>query len=187
MKLYLTIILLVVSAFSEAKKDEVIDFKVNKGLKDDEGLAILVLDINFRIAKVSLAKEGKLFPVYSLKKPKQGKSIRIIKLKAGKYYWKEGVGYSDKYIYNFEMKKEDTIFEVKAGKMNYPGSLEFRGWREKGEIVFQYNLVNNSTQILDELTTQFESLVAKYPLIYSGSNPDPFLEYQENLKNENNQ
>lgn len=163
-------------------KNKIIDFKQKKGLKSDEGLVVLILDINFRIAKISVGKVGNVFPVYSMKKPKTGTQMKIIKLKAGKYYWKEGIGRSGNTTYNFEIDKRKTSFEVKAGKLNYPGTLEFKGWlNSNDDVVFNYNMLNNSTVLLVELKKNFQSLLDKYPLVYSGENPDPFLEYNRNL------
>ncbi len=181
MKLMTTclILLLANSAFSKGK---IIDFKQKKGLKSDEGLVVLIIDINFRIAKISLGKKGKTFPVYSLKKLRPGSQMKIIKLPVGKYYWKEGRGYSANTIHTFNIDEELTLFEVKAGKLNYPGTLEFRGWlNERNDIVYNYNIINNSTQVLAYIKEKFPDLIEKYPLVYAGENPDPFLEFDQEL------
>jgi hypothetical protein len=181
MKNILTILLILFISNSLAK-DKTIDFKQKKGLKSDEGLVVLIIDINFRIAKISLGKEGKVFPVYSLKKLRPGSQMKIIKLPVGKYYWKEGRGYSANTIHTFEIGKELTSFEVKAGKLNYPGTLEFRGWlNERNDVVYQFNMLNNSTTVFTSLKEKYPKLLSKYPLTYSGKNPDPFLEFNEKL------
>ncbi len=181
MKKIMTILLLLFIG-NALSKEKIIDFKQKKGLKPNEGLVVILIDINFRIAKISLGKPGKVFPVYSMKKLRPGAQMKIIKLPAGKYYWKEGRGYSGNTTYTFEIEEELTVFEVKAGKLNYPGTLDFNGWRNKrDDIVYSYNMINNSTNIFLYIKEKFPSLIEKYPLVYSGKNPDPFLEFNNEL------
>ncbi len=174
--------LLVLFISSSLAKDKVIDFKQKKGLKANEGLVVLIIDINFRIAKISLGKKGKTFPIYSMKKLRPGSQMKIIKLPEGKYYWKEGRGYSGNTIHTFNIEQNLTLFEVKAGKLNYPGTLEFRGWlNERNKVVYNYNVINNSTQVLAYISENFPKLLDKYPMMYAGENPDPFLEFNQEL------
>jgi hypothetical protein len=175
-------ILLANSAFS---KDKIIDFKQKKGLKADEGLVLLMVDVNFRLGKVSLSKEGKLFPIYSFKKLRPGVQTKIIKLKIGKYYWKEGLGYSGKYKYTLDIDKELSLFEVKAGKINYPGTLILKAENDtsrNNSIFYSYNMINNSSAISSALENKYSDLLKKYPLVYSGKSPDPFLELKDELE-----
>ncbi len=176
-------ILLLIFINSSFAKEKIIDFKQKKGLKPNEGLVVLIIDINFRIAKISLGKPGKVFPVYSMKKLRPGSQMKIIKLPAGKHYWKEGRGYSSNTIHSFEIEEDLTMFDVKAGKLNYPGTLEFRGWlNERDDVVYSYNMINNSTNVFLYLKEKFPSLLEKYPLVYSGENPDPFLEFNNEIE-----
>ena len=178
-------VLLITTSSAVFSKDKIIDFKQKKPLKDNEGLVVLVIDINFRISKVSLGKEGKIFPVYSFKKLIPGTQMKIIKLKTGKYFWKESTGYSNGTTYTYKFDRERTSFEVKAGKINYPGTLQFRAWSENNQFYAAHNVINNSSLIAKELEEKYKSLIAKYPLVYAGNNPDPFLEYSNELNKEN--
>jgi len=182
-KRMLLIIILISLSFSAISKNKVIDFKLYKSLKSNEGLVVLVIDINFRISKISVGKEGKIFPVYSFKKLKPGTQMRIIKLKEGAYFWKEGIGRTGNTTYTFDIDKERTSFTVKAGKLNYPGTLQFRGWKEGDDVVFSHNMLNNSSIIAEELDKNYDEIIKKYSLIYSGLKPDPFLEFNDQLDN----
>ena len=180
MKLMTTclILLLANSAFS---KDKIIDFKQKKGLKADEGLVILMINSNFRVSKVSLAKPGKIFPVYSMKKIYPGNQMKIIKLKAGTYFWKDETGHSGNTTYTLKMDKDITSFSVKPGKLNYPGTLHIKAWAGSNGLYGEHNMQNASTSILAYIKEKYPSLLEKYPLVYSGNNPDPFLEFNKEL------
>ncbi len=180
----LIIFTLLLFSYNSFAKNEVIDFKKNKPLKPDEGLVVLMIDINFRLGKVSLFKEGKIFPVYAIKKLRPGVQTKIIKLPAGKYYWKEGLGYSGKYKYTLDMDKELTSFEVKKGKLNYPGTLVMTASNNENEansIFYSFNMINKSSLVLNELKKDFHDILEKYPMVYSGLNPDPYLEYENEI------
>jgi len=75
MKKILTLLLLT-ALTSTLAKNKIIDFNQKKGLKADEGIVVLIIDINFRISKISLGKSGKIFPVYSMKKLRPGTQMR---------------------------------------------------------------------------------------------------------------
>jgi len=181
MKKILTLLLLT-ALTSTLAKNKIIDFNQKKGLKADEGIVVLIIDINFRISKISLGKSGKIFPVYSMKKLRPGTQMKIIKLKEGKYHWKEGTGRTGTTTYSFEIDEEPTSFVVEAGKTNYPGYLEFRGWlNNNNDVTYSYNMINNSLKVFEFMKANYSSLIEKYPLVYSGDTPDPFLEYNEQL------
>lgn len=129
-----------------------------------------------------MGKSNKFFPVFSFKKPRPGIQTKIIKLKEGEYFWKEGIGYSGNTQYVLEMDPELSKFTVKSGKINYPGMLTVKGYEHNGQYYSHYNMTNNTSDLLIDLKKRYPSLLEKYELEYSGKIKDPFLELNREIE-----
>lgn len=72
--------------------------------------------------------------------------------------------------------RDELTFEVRPGRVSYPGLLEIRlGGRSSARIV------NRSASVLPELAEKYGDLLARYPVRYTGRGKDRFFEELEEL------
>ncbi len=140
----------------------------DKELAPDEGYLYFPFQSNTELDYILLdhVESGKSI---KFKKIKSGENHALIKLKAGKYYWKRIRKELGWYVYQTKFKKEDHQFEVKPGVVNYAGNwmynLQFHsGMRYSSELLntnkFSYEWLNYQKE--------FSHLIGSKPLEYTG-------------------
>jgi hypothetical protein len=139
--------------------------------------ALLIIHVDTDIALESLLLNNR--PV--AKSLGKGRHLWMIRVPEGRYRWKRvEVGNSprNKSIYMLE-SDEELSFEVKAGKINYPGELVIRsGPRSQwGAETLVVRNRNHSAMVVRELRGSYDSILRSFPLHYAGFNGDGFLAY----------
>jgi hypothetical protein len=111
----------------------------------------------------------------------KGRHIWMTRVAEGRYRWKRieiGKDPRDRSKYLLD-PDEELSFEVKAGKINYPGELMIRSgtlsrWGE-GDLIVRNR--NHSAMAVRELRDSYDSILRSFPLHYAGFSGDGFLEY----------
>jgi hypothetical protein len=139
--------------------------------------ALLIIHIDTDVALESLVLNSR--PVArSLGK---GRHIWMVRVREGRYRWKTIEMRNDRprrLIHRLE-PDEELVFQVKAGKINYPGELAVRlgsrsGWSD-GTLVVRNR--NHSAMAVRELRGRYDAVLRSLPLHYAGLGGDGFLEY----------
>jgi hypothetical protein len=111
----------------------------------------------------------------------KGKHIWMVRVREGRYRWKRieiGKDRVRRSIYQLE-PDEELGFEVKAGKINYPGELTIRSGSPTwwgGETLIVRNR-NHSAMAVRELKGSYDGLLRSLPLHYAGTSGGGFLEF----------
>jgi hypothetical protein len=141
------------------------------------GEALLIIHIDTEVALESLVLNSR--PVaWSLGK---GRHIWMVRVREGRYRWKRiEIGNDRPRRLKYQLKPDEELgFEVKAGKINYPGELSIRsgspsGWGAETLIVRNRN---HSAMAVRELRGQYDAILRSLTLHYAGLSGDGFLEY----------
>jgi len=138
-------------------------------LAADEGLLVVGVDSNMPLARVRLRKDGAIFGGGNLLDLPEGRSLHLYVLPAGRYEWSELHPFSFfKYTLGHEPEFE---FTVEAGKINYPGDLQFRARTVHDSL---FHISNRGLGVIDWLDKEHPALAARFELGYVGHYPDPF-------------
>ncbi|MBW2540598.1 MAG: hypothetical protein JRF15_00780 [Deltaproteobacteria bacterium] len=99
----------------------------------------------------------------------------------GRYRWRKiEIGKNPRDRSNYMLDPDEELsFEVKAGKINYPGELMIRSGAMSrwgiGDLIVRNR--NHSAMAVRELRDSYASILRSFPLHYAGSSGDGFLEY----------
>jgi hypothetical protein len=149
-------------------------------LNVNEGYAILPLVISGTIPETITIEGSAVFAEsYTVKRLKAGNNYELIVLPAGEYKWtKIRVNKS----YYFDLEDHEFILTVRKNNINYGGHLIIDINSQFGTA--KYNYVNRSSQIIKELEDCCNTIMPKYPLIFTGDSEDPFIDFYRNAVSE---
>ncbi len=141
-------------------------------LAPGEGILVVHIHLPYPVAKLSINQATALTNL-----PK-GEHLRLLALKEGSYHWSKIVVPADSGDVSFTMANVELFqFHVKAGRINYPGELSFRGRSGKTSVDIAPSRRNRSAFVLDLLRERYPGLLGRYPPIYSGPYRDDYLDY----------
>ncbi len=152
----------------------------NKALKEGYGYLLLAIESLGTTPHKILLKGPKLFSSPSVQSTTPGDNYRLMPVPAGRYYFSQ--------IYNDGKKEEaaywdilnfDYYVDVEANTISYSGHFISEMYGEQ-EVDFIYR--NRSSQAYEYLRHCCSETLRRYPLNFTGSYPDPFLDF---LKNNN--
>ncbi|GAB2515426.1 alpha/beta hydrolase family protein [Lysobacter humi (ex Lee et al. 2017)] len=144
-------------------------------LRPGEGLLLVSIDTDYELASVRFRRDGAILGGGTFRSLEKGRTTRLYAVPGGRYHWTR-VTRLDTWIYTNWVDvgdDEDFAFEVKPGKVNYPGDLVYRGGAFSTS---QLRLANRGLAALDWLRAKHPSTPAGYGFAYSGRYPDPFPE-----------
>ena len=111
----------------------------------------------------------------------KGRHVWMTRVTEGHYRWRKiEIGKNPRDRSNYLLDPDEEFsFEVRAGKINYPGELMIRSgalsrWG-KGDLIVRNR--NHSAMAVRELRDSYDSIVRSFPLHYAGFSDDGFLEY----------
>ena len=146
-------------------------------LKENEDYVVLAVNIEGMVPKsIKLSSKATFGGGFIMDSLTYGENIKVIKLDAGEYGWERLRINSS---YRFDLDKDTYSIKVEAGKINYSGHLLVNIYRQFETANFNY--VNRSSLIFDELQECCEGLTQKYPLAFTGLSEDPFIDFYSDL------
>jgi len=105
----------------------------------------------------------------------------MVRVREGRYRWKQvEIGSQPRNRMKYLLESDDElIFDVEAGKINYPGELVIRSGGLSRWAVGPLNdrNRNHSAMAVRELRDSYGPLLRAFPLHYAGLSGDGFLEY----------
>ena len=139
--------------------------------------ALLIIHVDTDIALENLVLNNR--PVaQSLGK---GRHVWMVRVREGSYRWQRiEIGSGRRQNLRFQLESnEELSFEVKAGKINYPGELVIRsdplsGWGDSTLVVRNRN---HSAMAVRALRSSYDRILRSRSLHYAGASGDTFLEY----------
>lgn len=146
-------------------------------LADDEGYLALNIVIQSMVPESVKLESAELFGAgHLVRELKSGENFHLIKLPAGEYSWSR-IQVNNSYYFNID----DQNFNVSVlpGKINYSGHLLIEIFQYYGTAYFNY--VNRSSQVIDALEGCCAELSKQYPLVFTGTSPDPFIDFYHQL------
>ncbi|MGQ0800907.1 MAG: alpha/beta fold hydrolase [Pseudomarimonas sp.] len=138
-------------------------------LAADEGLLLIAVDSMNPLYSLRIGPPGRLLSSELLRSLPKGRSYRLLRATAGEYQLLEL-----QQILSWRVRlSEDPEyrFEIKAGRVNYPGDLLYR---EVNLWNAELSMSNRSLAAMDWLTTEHATLTAALPFAFIGRYPDPF-------------
>ena len=158
-------------------------------LEIEEGYLILDLDIDSPVSEITLRRKIEKYSYYGYKKAivrivniNQGANLTIIKLSAGTYRWEDikVPFYNLPYVHDLS-KKNLWQFKIFPNRLNYVSKITVKEKRSTTSV--DITRLNRIAESLPNINQQFKNLLKKYPLIYSGFEPDDFLALLNTKKN----
>ena len=146
-------------------------------LEQDDAYVVIPLIIEGHIPESIRLQATTIFgKSYKAKELKVGNNFSIIKLPAGEYQWNRITMYNDRF---FDLDDNNFKINVRPGVINYGGHLQ-------AKINFrfstaQFNYMNRSSVVMDKLKESYPDIYEKYPLVFSGHFPDPFISHYKQL------
>ncbi|MFC3195175.1 alpha/beta hydrolase family protein [Marinicella sediminis] len=146
-------------------------------LADDEGYLFLSVESNQHFTTVILdhVDSGKRMRFSDMQ---QGENHALVKLKAGKYYWKSLRGYIMWGLSWIRFDKDEHVFEVKPGVINYPGTwLAEVKFSSSLSGSFSLKSTNKATLEWPYFKQHYQQYTGQTPLVFSGHANDPYFQY----------
>lgn len=136
-------------------------------IRDDEGLLVIAFNSTELDLRVLLNRKDATGGNIEFRPLRRGQYFRVVRAKAGTYYW-DRINQSD-YQYKrwFELNRFDLEFEVEAGKLNYAGVFMFEASGGRFHAILEDRLVIT----LAILEHRYPELIAQYE-IANGLHPD---------------
>lgn len=139
-------------------------------LDANEALLVIGVDTDVDITSVRIVRNGANFDTSSLRELDKGSNAQLFAVPVGKYRWSSIT--LRRGNVRFEVRKDENYtFEVRAGRINYPGDMVYRGedawW---GRLHF----ANRGLRAMDWLQARHPAIHRDYPFEYTGHYPDPF-------------
>ncbi|MBY0401358.1 hypothetical protein K2X89_13750, partial [Myxococcota bacterium] len=115
-----------------------------------------------------------------------GEYLWLVRAKAGRYRWSEirlaaqTIGSDTMRLEAVsETKEEEFLFEVEAGKINYPGHLVIEPSDSRWGIAAGVDVRNrnHSAMAIRKLLRSHRELLSAHPIHYAGSGIDGFLDF----------
>lgn len=138
-------------------------------LDADEGLLVIAVDTSGHLDSVNLRRNGSLFGRGRLGKVPAGHTLQLFVAKEGSYRWDAVRWFGG---LRFDLEHDDRYdFEVRPGRINYPGDLVFR---TRGFLRAILPVVNRGLRVLDWLNASHPQLAREYRFSFTGHYPDAF-------------
>ncbi len=142
-------------------------------LGDDEGLVVIAFNSEEPDLRVLLNRKGGAFGNIEFTPARPGEHFRVVRAKAGTYYWDRINQVQYPYKRWYELEHFDFEFVVEAGKLNYAGVFMFEVAKRRYAVSLKDRLVIT----LAVLGQRYPELIDRYE-IANGLNPDDrFTEY----------
>jgi hypothetical protein len=139
-------------------------------LAADEALLVIAVDTNQALDAVRLVREGGQNEMKTVRGLDSGRSLRLVSLPAGRYRWSSLE--LERFAYSFKGADADEYtFEVRAGRINYPGELIYRAEWQWGAMV---HISNRGLIALDWMQAKHPGVLPAFAFEYTGRYPDPF-------------
>jgi acetyl esterase/lipase len=140
-------------------------------LAADEALLLIVVDTETDLEKVSIARNGVNLDVRSMRSLDKGRTAQLFAVPVGRYRWSSvGLRISSGLRVDFR-SDEEYEFDVKPGRINYPGDLLHR---LSSALRRTIHVSNRGLLAMDWLQAQHPTLYRDYVFEYTGHYPDPF-------------
>ncbi len=165
-------------------------------LPKGEGAVAVVIDSNTPFLTLRVAQPNDVFAAIAARNIPAGRSIRFIVVPAGHYAWARAdmsrmFDYHTWVELNKDEDKKRFEFEVKAGKVNYPGDFVVRTEDSTytvdgpGGMHFGYyggnkysiETKDRAAMLLGDLTASETAIVRDLGLVYTGPGEDKFPAY----------
>jgi dipeptidyl aminopeptidase/acylaminoacyl peptidase len=143
-------------------------------LDDGEALLLIGIDTDVTLGSVRVVRSGMNFDMKRIRALEKGRNAQLFVVPAGRYRWSSvsrPTMWSMASRFVFDDDDEEFMFEVRPGRINYPGDLIYRdlyGWT--GRIHFS----NRSLLAMDWLQANHPSALRDHAFEYTGFYPDPF-------------
>ncbi|GAA6151269.1 hypothetical protein [Pseudoteredinibacter isoporae] len=146
-----------------------------EALKEGYGYLLLAIESLGTTPNKILLKGPKLFSSPSVQSIEPGNNYRLMPVPAGRYYFSQvyNDGKKDESAY-WDILDFDYYIDVKADTVSYSGHFISEMYGEQ-EIDFVYR--NRSSQAHEYLRNCCAEILQRYPLSFTGSYPDPFLDF----------
>jgi len=141
-------------------------------LKSNEGLLVVAIDSSGELASVNLRRNGSLFGGGRLGKLPSGQTLQLFVAEEGNYRW-DGVRWWGGMRFDLE-DDEGYDFDVRSGRINYPGDLVFR---TVGFLTATLPVVNRSLRAIDWLHATHPEAARALPFEFVGAYPDEFPQF----------
>lgn len=142
-------------------------------LKSGHGYLLLAVESLGTPPKKILLKGPKVFSSLSIDKLQAGDNYRILEVPTGRYYFSQVYSDEEKNSAYWEILSFDYYIDVLENKTSYAGHLISEMYSDQHT---DFNFRNRSSQAYKFLEVCCELISRKYPLTFTGSYPDPFLD-----------
>ncbi len=167
-------VLLIALSFLGASPTHAIMRRIEPGempkLDADEALLVIGVDTDVDITSVRVARNGVNFDTSSLRALDKGRNAQLFAVPVGSYRWSSIRLRRGNLRFNVR-RDENYTFEVRPGRINYPGDMVYRGanvwW---GKLHF----ANRGLRAMDWMQAQHPAIFREYAFEYTGHYPDPF-------------
>jgi len=107
---------------------------------------------------------------------KIGHNHALLKVKAGDYFWQHLQIYlGGRFTFRSKFEKDDYLFTVKPGIINYPGTWSFSAeWVGNNRVKLDFDNYNYSSYEIPFFQSQFKNLSTTTDFIYQGQIEDPY-------------
>jgi len=154
---------------------ERVDPELPVDLSGDWGLLIVDVDTEVPLQLLQTAS-------FTIRDVEVGRQVWMARVRVGEYRWRALEVGSGRHSYlRFKLEDDEEFrFNVEPGKINYPGQITVRRYRNGGggdsRRLFIRNR-NHAGMSLKTLRKTHTSLLQMHPITYSGSSGDRFLDY----------
>ncbi len=139
-------------------------------LDADEALLVVGVDSDVDITSVRVARNGVNLDTSSLRGLDKGSNAQLFAVPVGSYRWSSVTLRRGNMRFDVRRDKNYT-FEVKPGRINYPGDMVYRD----GVAWFgQLHFANRGLRAMDWLQAKHPALYRDVAFEYTGHYPDPF-------------
>lgn len=140
-------------------------------LAADEALLAIGVDSNVDLDAVRLLREGGSAEMKTLRGLAKGRQLRLMVVPVGRYRWSSLELREQSHNLTLEVKDEDATFDVRPGRINYPGDIIFRNvdvWSAS------LHFANRGLGVIDWLQARYRAVHDAHPFEFTGRYPDPF-------------
>ncbi len=154
-------------------------------LAADEGYLFLVLETSDFFSTLVLDRVGKGKRL-KFARVGPGGHYALIKLKAGKYYWKTLKSYFASMI-SFNFDEDDFVFDVKPGVVNYPGAwlLDLK-FKSNNQVRLSFMTENKTSFDWIYFKRNYQKFVESTPFVFTGRADDQYVKFIEATKDKYN-
>jgi dipeptidyl aminopeptidase/acylaminoacyl peptidase len=138
-------------------------------LRSGEGLLLIAVDTDRALDSVRVIRIGGAAEMKTLSNLPIGRNLRLVAAPAGRYRW-SWLQPSDSRFY-YPLRDEQFAFEVRPGRINYPGEILYRAGKPGASWL---HFANRGLPALDWMRQHHAGVLTAFDFEYSGRYPDPF-------------